>query len=99
MSIYNINSVDTLIEIRKQSRLDKDYKLSDEIRDYLDSKLVFIFDTKDAQDVYYLNENMFGKVKDVNKRKYIEQLIKRGIIANNNFESWLFSVRKSAKLI
>ena len=36
--------VDELIELRKKARTDKDYKLSDEIRDYLDSKLIFIFD-------------------------------------------------------
>lgn len=45
--------IDELIYLRQTARENKDWKLSDEIRDYLDSKLVFVFDTKDSQQVYY----------------------------------------------
>ena len=36
--------IDELIELRKHSRLAKDWGLSDDIRDYLDLKHIFIFD-------------------------------------------------------
>jgi hypothetical protein len=51
--------IDELIEIRSQSRIDRDWKFSDEIRTYLDSKNVFIFDEKWGQEVHHLNDDYF----------------------------------------
>ncbi len=97
--------IDKLIEDRKEARVSKDWKLSDEIRNYLDTKLVFIFDAKWGQEVHYLTEGYF-KNKDqkiettaMSKRQYVEYLIKRDINAENNFESWLYSTKKKAGLI
>ena len=44
--------VSELIHVREVARADRDWKLSDEIRDYLDTKHTFIFDTKDGQNIY-----------------------------------------------
>ncbi len=93
--------IDELIEDRKNARDNKDWKLSDEIRNYLDSKLVFIFDTKDGQEVYYLNENYFKnknrKIETIamSRRQFLEYQIKQDINSNNNFDAWLFSIKKS----
>ncbi len=55
--------IDQLIDIRKEARINKDYKLSDEIRDYLDSKLVFIFDHSDGfQEVWHCPESYFKRI-------------------------------------
>jgi len=45
---------DELVYIREQARLNKDYKLSDEIRNELDSRGSFVFDTKYGQVVYHI---------------------------------------------
>lgn len=58
--------IDELIDMRKDARLKKDWSTSDEIRDYLDSLLVFIFDVKDGQDVYHLNKKYFDEVYEYN---------------------------------
>lgn len=97
--------IDELIDDRKEARVNKNWKLSDEIRDYLDTKLVFIFDTKWGQEVYYLTERYFKnqdrkiETMAMSKRKFLEYKIKQDINAENNFEAWLFSTRRSAGLI
>ena len=45
--------IDELIDIRKEARINKDYLLSDEIRNYLDSKNTFIFDFPNNEQVIY----------------------------------------------
>lgn len=94
-----IKYIDHFIEDRKNARSNKDWKLSDEIRDYLDTQLVFIFDAKHGQEIYYLTENYF-KNQDRNiettamsKRQYVERQIKQDITANNSFDAWLYSTR------
>lgn len=67
--------IDELIELRKEAREKKDWKLSDEIRNYLDAKLVFIFDTKDGQEVYNLTEKYFKKEEMQSRIKTIENEI------------------------
>lgn len=94
--------IDELIEDRKIARENKDWKLSDEIRNYLDSKLVFIFDTKSGQEVWYLVEKYFERKERktetiaMSKRQYVEFRIKQDINAEKNFESWLYSTRNKA---
>ncbi len=94
------DNVDELIFFRDKARNDKDWKKSDELRDYLDNKLVFVFDTKSGQEVYHLNENFF-KFKNkklitlaMNNRQYVELQIKKGIASDNNFNAWLYSINK-----
>lgn len=97
--------IDELIEDRKEARENKNWKLSDEIRNYLDAKLVFVFDTKWGQEVYYLTEwyfkNKERKIETMamSKRQFVEYKIKQDINAEKNFEAWLFSTRRSAGLV
>ena len=63
--------VDELIEIRKEARQNKDWKLCDEIRNYLDIKLVFIFDTKAGQEIYYLFEEYFKNKENKEKEQKV----------------------------
>ena len=81
--------IDELIDIRKDARENKDWKLSDEIRNYLDEKLVFIFDTKDGQEVWFIPNG-----SKITNRKEMENKIKNDIRHNEIFDSWLYSVKK-----
>lgn len=93
--------IDELIDIRKNARDNKDWKLSDDIRNYLDVKLIFIFDAKWGQEVWYLTNDYFShkerKIETTaySNRQYVEHKIKEDIRAENNFDAWLYSVRKS----
>ena len=80
--------VSELIDIREEAKADKDWKLSDEIRNYLDTKQSFVFDTKDGQVVYHELEGM-------TRIKLIEKL-NREKQANKLFDAWLYSMNKSA---
>ena len=97
--------IDELIEYRKEARENKNWKLSDEIRDYLNTKLVFVFDANWGQEVYYLTEGYFKnqerkiETMSMSKRQYVEYRIKQDINAEKNFEAWLFSTRMSAGLV
>jgi hypothetical protein len=67
---FTSHLIDELIEMRRQSRLSRDWKSSDELRDYLDTQLVFVFDGKDGQEVYNLPEQFFKfKTKTENATK------------------------------
>lgn len=55
-------TIEELIYMRSESRTNKDWNLSDEIRNYLDEKLVFVFDDKTGQEVYYLDDAYFNKM-------------------------------------
>ena len=48
--------IDELVDLRNEAREQKNWKLSDEIRDYLDTKHTFIFDTNEGQVVYHGQE-------------------------------------------
>ena len=98
--------VDELIELRKEARENKDWKLSDEIRKYLDEKLVFVFDTKDKegkqfQEVWYLPESYFDnkdkypETEKMTKRQYVEYRIKEEIRIEKNVDSWIYSMQSS----
>lgn len=81
--------IDELIDIRKFARENKNWKLSDEIRNYLDEKLVFIFDTKYGQEVWFM-----PKGSRITNRIEMEKRIKDDIRYNNNFDAWLYSIEK-----
>jgi hypothetical protein len=80
-------SVSELIEIREIARINKDFKLSDEIRNYLDTKESFIFDTKDGQIIYH-------ELKGMTRSKLIDK-INNDKRANKIFDSWLYSIKSS----
>jgi len=91
--------IDELIDDRKYARLNKDWKLSDGIRNYLDSKRVFIFDTPHGQEVYYMPEKYFkNKPDSVNNREFVKQKIQTDIRSNAVFDAWLFSINSSSKI-
>ena len=76
-----------LIEIREQARVEKNWILSDQIREYLDTKHSFIFDTKNGQVIYHCLSNM--------TRGKLIQNLNKDIKANKQFDSWLYSIRSS----
>lgn len=96
--------IDELIDDRRVARENKDWKLADEIRDYLETKLVFVFDANWGQEVLHLTKKYFERKElkietlGMNKRQYVEYRIKQDINAEKLFESWLYSIRKSAGL-
>ena len=81
--------IDELVDIREIVRKNKDWKLSDKIRDYLDSKLVFIFDTPNGQEIYYYPSN-----SNITRNKLIESINTKSR-AEKNFNAWLYSVNES----
>ena len=92
--------IDEVLEIRKLARQNKNWKLADILRNHLDSKLIFVFDNTDFQDVYYLNDEYFKditkieeihNIKFLTKRKFVEWNIKRDIKSKDRFESWLYT--------
>lgn len=81
--------IDELIEIRREAREQKDWKLSDEIRNYLDSKFIFVFDHKEGQEVYHRTKGTRQElIKEIQKDREAETL----------FNSWLFSTKASIKM-
>lgn len=98
--------IDEIIEIRRIIREQKNWFLSDIVRSYLDEKFVFVFDTKDGQEVYNLNKKYFKNKEKIEKlykikfrinRDFVEWKIKKEIQAEKSFESWLYSTTESAK--
>lgn len=65
---------DELIDMREQSRIDKDYTLSDQIRNELDSRLVFVFDHPEGQVIYHLLPEWFKG--NPTTRDYVKQNIR-----------------------
>ena len=80
-------TISELIHIREKARENKNYNLCDEIRDYLDTKQCFIFDTKDGQLVYHYPKGMTRDklIKNINRDKRGEKL----------FDAWLYSIKQS----
>jgi hypothetical protein len=83
--------ISELIDIREEARLNKDWKLSDKLRNYLDTKQSFVFDTKDGQVVYH-------ELKGMTRTKLIDK-INKGKRAEKIFDAWLYSMRSSAEII
>lgn len=48
-----------LLEIREKARSNKNWVLCDKIRDILDDRLDFVFDTKDGQELHSHSEHYF----------------------------------------
>ena len=101
---FKSKTVFEILLIREQARNNKNWKLSDEIRGYLDEQLVFVFDGKSGQEVQYCTLDFFAyqdrlpETAKMSKRQYVEYRIQRDIKAENRFEAWLYSTRKSMGL-
>lgn len=80
---------DELLEQRKIARQEGDYALSDKIREKLDARNVFVFDTKDGQEVYF-------SLKGTTRESIITQM-NEDRRANKMFDAWLYSVNKSRR--
>jgi hypothetical protein len=84
-----------LIEIREKARKEKNWQLSDSIRDELDIRLSFLFDTPEGWLVYHLNEKYFSKKPaNMTNRQYVELRIKRDIEAEKSFDAWLYTQKQ-----
>ncbi len=74
---------DELCYMREQARYSKQWKLSDEIRDELETRSVFINDTNDGQEVTHTpgwtKEQWLARI--ANDRRY-----------NAAFDAWLFTM-------
>lgn len=91
-------NIDEQIYIREKARDSKDFKACDDIRNELDKHLVFIFDTPNGQQIYYLTDSYFKrKPENVTHRQYLESRIKADIRADKLLEAWIASVRHSMK--
>ena len=75
--------IDKLITLREEARNERNWSLSDDIRDYLDTKSVFVFDTPNGQIVYHKKESTRS---DLIKEIKVEQR------AQKLFDAWLFSM-------
>lgn len=101
--------IDELIEDRRIARENKEWKLSDDIRNYLDEKFIFIFDVKGNdgkpfQEVHYLYNEYFNRMESVegmenlkfkSKRDFLEWKIKQNIQSEKRFDAWLYSTLSS----
>jgi len=78
---YDALFVDEVLEVRMLARENKNWKLSDDIRNYLDDKLIFIFDVKGLdgkpfQEVDYLYDAYFNNILSY-KERYEEEGVKK----------------------
>lgn len=78
--------IDELIYLRNEARIGKNWALSDAIRDFLDSKHCFVFDTDQGQVVYH---------RISGSRQELVEEIKEEKRAIKIFDAWLHSVRSS----
>jgi hypothetical protein len=88
-----------LIYRRQEARTNKDWKLSDQIRGYLDSKFVFVFDTKDDdgnpfQETYWLCESYFNLDEVYHYPEIEEVLDKDGEIKIAYAPAWFETKRE-----
>lgn len=96
MQQYNNIPTYELIDIREECRKNKDFKISDDIRDYLDHQLLFVFDSKDGPDIYSLYESYFKrKPENMSNRQYVEKRIKDDIRAEQQCDAWIYSIQQS----
>lgn len=86
---------DELLIMRIAARKRKDWALSDKIRDYLDSRLVFVFDVPGPfQEVHWACRDTFkNKPEQMTNRQYLEYKIQEDIRANKMFDAWLYSIQ------
>ena len=95
-------NIDELIEERRIARLNKDWKRSDEIRSLLDEHLVFVFDNRWGQQIYYLTEKYFKfkhkleKTKSMSNRQYVEYRIQEDERVEKVLQAWIYTINRSS---
>lgn len=93
-------NVDELIDLRATLRAQKQWKPADDIRDFLETKYVFVFDAVWGQEVHHLNaayfkrKDRFGETRSMSNRKYVEHRIAMELRADRVFNSWLTTMQK-----
>jgi hypothetical protein len=85
--MYSNIYIDELIEMRRIARLSRDFKKSDSLREYLDTKSVFVFDTTEGQEVFHMIPPM--------TRDQLVSELEKDRQAEKQFDAWLFSIRSS----
>lgn len=83
--------IDELIDRRAEARKNNNWQLADEIRNYLDSKSVFILDTPNGQEVYF-------ELSGTTREQFVDKINKNNR-AEKLFDAWLYSIQKSAGII
>lgn len=78
--------IDEIIDKRHEARINKDWELSDKLREELDSKNVFVFDTLKGQEVYYPAKQTTREelVNKINTEKRADKI----------FDAWLYSQKR-----
>ena len=76
--------IDELIDLREYWRINKSFNMSDNIRNELDSKSVFVFDTKEGQVVYHESKGT--------TRKQLTDRLDKSKQSNKRFDAWLYSM-------
>jgi len=83
---FETKYLDELITMREKARLNKNWDLADKIRDYLDTKHIFVFDKKEGLLIYH---RLNGSRQDLTEE------LKASSRAEKIFDAWLFSIRLS----
>ena len=101
----NSGHIDRLLLQRKQARTEKNWPLSDKLRDELDDNHVFVFDQKDgSQKAYQRGSEFFvhmvkaGGLYGIvfkSKRHYVEWRLQQEVLADKRFDAWLYSIQQS----
>ncbi|OYW19981.1 MAG: hypothetical protein B7Z54_02405 [Sphingobacteriales bacterium 12-47-4] len=90
-------NVDELIHLRGELRKSKQWKPADDIRDFLETKLVFVFDAQWGQQAFYLTssyfkfKDKFDHTREMSNRKYVEYRIAEDSRHERIFDGWLQS--------
>jgi hypothetical protein len=78
--MFNLNQTltDELTDIREQARLNKNYALSDAIRNELDARGSFCFDNPNGQEVYHLG---IGYTREwvIKNRQFLDMKFKANV--------------------
>lgn len=77
-------------------RVQRKWKETDQIRDILDSRNVFVFDLPgDFQEVWNLSDGWFRSMgPEFNtRRQYVEHRMKQDRQAEKTFDAWLYTMR------
>lgn len=87
-------NIDELLFERANCRLARDWARSDEIRNILDTELVFVFDATWGQETYYLTQKYFNrKPIQMTDRDYVKKRIEDDSRYERIFEGWLETIR------
>lgn len=91
-------NIDYIISERERFRKEKNYEMCDLYRNLLEEKNIFINDTKDGQEVWFLPKKYFDKKpNNLTNKEFWQQKVQKDKTADNNFSAWLYSMQQSTK--